>query len=462
MPTQSSVPADVPLSAYPPPRTDHVSLSEVLSALSHALDLTEGQPPGHILRACLVGMRLAEEAGLGEEERSALYYALLLKDAGCSSNAARMAALFGSPDQAAKYRMKLVDWHRKVPLALRTARTVGLGSSLRERVRHFVAIARTPDMTRDLIQVRCDRGADIVLRLGFPEASAEAVRNLDEHWCGKGYPYGKRGEEIPLLARIASLAQNVEIFHAAYGVGAALRMASDRGGSWFDPALVRTVLGWRRDAAWWRALGEPGIESRVVAAEPGDRAREVDDEGLDSVALAFADIIDAKSPFTFRHSTNVAEYARAAARHQGADSGEQRRLYRAGLLHDVGKLGVSSRILDKAGPLTPEERAGIERHPGFSWEILSRVGAFRGFAWTAVLHHEKLDGSGYPWGYTAEQLDGPARTLCVADIYEALTADRPYRAGMPPETALGILRKEAAAGRVCGEAVEALNDVVRE
>lgn len=208
-PTAFVPPDSTPRSAYPAPRTDRVSLSEVLSALSHALDLTEGQPPGHTLRSCLIGMRLAEEMGLGEEDRSALYYALLLKDAGCSSNAARMAALFGSPDQAAKYRMKKVDWHRRVPLALRTARTVAMDGGIRERVRHFMRVARTPGATRDLIQIRCDRGAEIVLRLGFPEASAEAVRSLDEHWCGKGYPLGLSGERIPLLARITNLAQTV-------------------------------------------------------------------------------------------------------------------------------------------------------------------------------------------------------------------------------------------------------------
>src|SRR4051812_5579294 len=140
--------------------TPRVSLSEVLSALSHALDLTEGQPLGHTVRSCVIGMRLAESLGLGAGERSALYYALLLKDAGCSSNAARMAALFGSDDQRVKPRMKFVDWHNCIRLAVHTARNCGVRSGIIERVRHFVAIARTEGMTRDLIKVRCERGAD--------------------------------------------------------------------------------------------------------------------------------------------------------------------------------------------------------------------------------------------------------------------------------------------------------------
>ena len=132
IPTLSHLPRSVP-------DTEGVSLSEVLSALSYALDLTEGAPAGHTMRSCLIGMRLAEEAGIGPAERSALYYAILLKDAGCSSNAGRMAALFGSDDQWVKPRMKMVDWHQRVRLAVTTAMTVGHGRPIVDRVRQFIA-----------------------------------------------------------------------------------------------------------------------------------------------------------------------------------------------------------------------------------------------------------------------------------------------------------------------------------
>lgn len=429
--------------------------SEVLSALSRALDLTEGQPPGHTLRACAIGMRLAEEAGVPEEDRHSLYYALLLKDAGCSSNAARMSTLFGSPDQAVKYGMKLVDWHRALPLALRTARMVGLGQSLRTRIRHFFRIARGEDVTRELIQIRCDRGADIVLRLGFPADSAETVRCLDEHWCGLGYPEGKFGEEIPILARIANLAQTVEIYASAHGVDEALAVARERSGSWFDPRLVRILEGWKSDVEWWAGLRAPDLEQRVVAMEPGGAGREIDDDGLDAIALAFAEIIDAKSPYTYHHSTNVANFARAIGRERGLGETELRNLHRAGLLHDIGKLGISNRILDKNGPLDAGERRAIEHHPIYSWEILHHVAAFRPFARSAVVHHEKLDGTGYPWHLRGEELNEAERALCVADIYEALTADRPYRAGMPAGKALSILQEDVP-HRLCRDSVEAL------
>jgi HD-GYP domain-containing protein (c-di-GMP phosphodiesterase class II) len=437
-----------------------ISLSEVLSALSCALDLTEGAPAGHTMRSCLIGMRIAESVGVGAADRSALYYALLLKDAGCSSNAGRMAALFGADDHDVKPRMKLVDWHKRVRLAVETARTVARGRPLAERVRQFVAIARATDTTKELIQIRCDRGASIASQLGFPAETAEAIRSLDEHWCGRGYARGLAGADIPLLARIANIAQTVEAFHDRGGVDEAHRVVRERAGSWFDPVLARIVLSWRREDPWW-ALLRGDVTGAVVAAEPSDRAIEVDEDGLDGVSRAFADIIDAKSPFTYRHSTRVAEVARLVAARCGLDAAEQRRIYRAGLLHDIGKLGVSNLILDKNGAMTPAERERMEQHPRFTLEILQRVSAFSGFALTAALHHEKLDGSGYPWGVAANGLDLPARILTVSDIYDALSSDRPYRKGMDEPTITTILERDRGS-RLCPMALDALYAVRAE
>ena len=443
------------------PAVEHVPFSEVLGALSRALDLTEGQPVGHTMRSCLIGMRLGRELGLDDVTLSALYYALLLKDAGCSSNAARMCALFGADDAVVKRRMKLVDWHDRARLALATWRLAALGGPLTEKARRFAGIARTEHMTRDLMQVRCERGAGIALRLGFPELTAAAIRSLDEHWNGGGHPHGLAGPQIPLLARICNLAQVAEVFLAAHGPAGALAVARQRSGSWFDPALVQVLASLERDREWWRRVASPDVAAAVVAVEPAERVREAGEAELDAIAHAFADIIDAKTPFTFRHSTNVAAYAEAIGARLGIGGAERRRLRRGGLLHDIGKLGVSNRILDKAGKLDAHERRAIELHPVYSMQILRHVRAFGDFAWMASVHHEKLDGSGYPWRLKAPQLDRPMRVLAVADIYEALTADRPYRAGLAPERALSIVASEAGP-KLCADAVAALDECVRD
>ena len=236
-------------------------------------------------------------------------------------------------------------------------------------------------------------------------------------------------------------------------------MLRARRGTWFDPYLVDHVQRWRRDAEWWAALRRPDADAAAAALEPDDRRRTVDDTGLDDIARAFAEIIDAKSPYTYRHSANVAHFAERIGAAAGMDAAACKRLWRAGMLHDVGKLGLSNSILDKQGPLTDDERRAVNEHPRFTWEILSRVRAFADFARPAALHHEKLDGSGYPWGLTGDALDQSARVMVVADIYEALTADRPYRAGMTPAQAFGLLAKDRGT-KICAVALDALDAVV--
>ena len=138
---------------------------------------------------------------------------------------------------------------------------------------------------------------------------------------------------------------------------------------------------------------------------------------------------------------------------------ELRDLRRAGLLHDIGKLAVSSRILDKPGRLEPDEMAAIREHPRYTQQILERVACLRGIVETAASHHERLDGGGYHRGLTGVALSRPARILAVADIYEALTADRPYREAMPREKALAIVREQRGTG-LCPVAVDALEAAV--
>jgi HD-GYP domain-containing protein (c-di-GMP phosphodiesterase class II) len=418
-------------------------LSEVLSALSHALDLTEGQPPGHTLRATAIGMRFGEELGLSDSERAALFYSLLLKDAGCSVNSSAVADRFGSDDGPVKRDLKTRDWSSLSACAAYAWDNAAKGGRVSDRLRHFTRVAiGGKGLARELVRVRCHRGAEIVTRLGFPDASADAIRCLDEHWDGRGQPHGFAGDAIPLASRIAGLAQTLEVFLTAKGSAAAMAVVKERRGTWFDPDLVDLCLKWRHDHAWWSDLLEDDLAARVQAMEPGEHARILDDDGLDRVAEAFAEIIDAKSPYTSAHSTNVARFATGIGDILGLDDVTLRSMYRAGLLHDIGKLGVSNRILDKAAPLTPEERDVMAQHPLFTWSILRRVGAFRDFARIASLHHERLDGSGYPWGLGDDELDVASRVLAIADVYEALTARRPYRDGLPVDHAMSIIGKD--------------------
>ena len=282
-----------------------IALSELISALSYALDLTEGEPPGHAARSCLIGLRLADELGLTPGARSDLCYALLLKDAGCSANSAHMAALFGADDHEAKRTSKRIDWARRLPALLWSLRTVAPDGTLSERLGRLRAIRDEGEVTRALMQARCDRGAQIASKLGFSADTAEAIRALDEHWDGHGQPRGLKGSQIPLGGRILCLAQTVEVFHAARGVAPAYRVAAKRSGQWFDPALVEALATFTVDDSFWASLREPDL----VAVIPPDPALIADEQRLDQIAEAFAEVVDAKSPWTDSHSDRVCQIA---------------------------------------------------------------------------------------------------------------------------------------------------------
>ncbi len=415
-----------------------IALSGVIGSLTYALDIVEGQPAGHALRSCLIGMRLAEALDLDVGVRSDLFYALLLKDAGCSANASRMAAVLASDDFAAKASSKLIDWSNPRASMLWAIRNAAPGSGLRRRKQVLVGMRDEGELTRQFMEARCDRGAEIARMLFLSERTARAIRSLDEHWDGRGMPDGLRGEEIPIEARIACLSQTVEVFHRNGGIRAARSVARRRRGSWFDPQLVDAFLGFCGDSDFWATMETPDVSPW----EPAELALSADEARLDRIASAFARVIDAKSPFTARHSERVAELSDGAAAMLGFDTEDRRTLRRAALLHDIGKLAVSNRILDKPGRLSDAEFAAIKAHPLYTKRILERAPCFSAFAELAANHHEKLDGSGYPLGLTDAELDLPMRVLAVSDIYEALTAKRPYRNPLPPEAALEIIDRD--------------------
>jgi HD-GYP domain-containing protein (c-di-GMP phosphodiesterase class II) len=291
--------------------------------------------------------------------------------------------------------------------------------------------------------------------IGLSERTAEAIRSLDEHWDGRGQPRGLAGEEIPLLGRILCLAQTVEIFHAASGVDGAYEVAMRRGGRWFDPALVTALGAFRNDAGFWASLADPDL----APWEPADQVLIADADRQLELATAFAAIVDAKSPWTYHHSDRTSLIATNMGAVLGLDTAELGDLRRVGLLHDIGKLAVSNRILDKPTGLTVAEFERVKEHPLFTQWVLERVSCFQDLAPVAGAHHERLDGGGYPRGLAADDLTMPMRVLAIADVYEALTAERPYRHALADEDALDVIRLDVPS-RLDAEAFNALETIV--
>ena len=416
-----------------------LKLSELIGALSHALDITEGQPEGHCVRCCWIGMHIGREAGLDERALWELYYTLLLKDLGCSSNAARICELYLTDDLAFKRDFKWVDG--TLPQVLRfVVGHTGLRGTLAERFRTMLTIFRDgDDIAQELIQTRCQRGADIARQLRFSEGVAQGIHALDEHWDGGGRPDRLAGDAIPIYARIALLAQVVDVFHTVEGPEGALREAQARAGRWFDPHLVDALGRVGGRSGFWAQLAADDLDRAVFELEPGRFEVPLDDSYMDEIAAAFGQVVDAKSPYTQGHSVRVALYSDLIAEQLGLTMARRRWLKRGALLHDVGKLGVSNAVLDKPGKLDGAEWEAVKQHAHFTESILSRIGVFDELARVSAAHHERLDGKGYPRGLAAADIPLETRIITTADIFDAITAERPYRAAVPIPKTLEIM-----------------------
>jgi HD-GYP domain-containing protein (c-di-GMP phosphodiesterase class II) len=421
---------------------ESLSLAQLMSAFSYALDITEGQPAGHCVRCCLIGTRLGRIIGLGERELWDLYYTLLLKDVGCSSNAARICELYMTDDLTFKRDFKWVNGG--FPQVVRFVLDhTGLGAGLIDKFKILMSSILTAEQAaQELISTRCQRGASIARRLRLGEGVAAGIHSLDEHWNGKGRPDRLARDSIPVYSRIALLAQVIDVFHTSGGPEVAIQEALSRRGSWFDPQLVDALVSLGPNDEMWALLRSDNLAEVVLAERPAQREVVVDEDYLDAVAAAFGEVVDSKSPYTAGHSGRVALYTDLIAAELGLDADRRRWLYRGALLHDLGKLGVSNAILDKPGKLDEGEWTAVRKHAEFTEQILSRIPQFQELARMCAAHHERLDGQGYPRGVTAEHIAIETRIITTADIFDAITAERPYRAAVSVAKTLDIMRAQ--------------------
>ncbi len=414
--------------------------SEVVASFTYALDMTEGQPPGHCLRSCRIGMEIGRHLSLSSQELWNLYYAILLKDAGCSSNAARLFELYSADDRTTKKNFKTVDTDSLLQVAKFVFSNTAMGHPLREKIGKIIHLAmHGEDLATEMFMARCERGAHIATEMGFNDEIAHGIRCLDEHWNGKGRPRGLKEEEIPLLSRIALLSQVADVFSFDENPGRAREEIKRRRGTWFDPELVDAFDHVSKNLLLWEELSSPNLEESVLEMEPLEYSRPADDDRLDQVSRAFGKIIDAKSPYTYGHSQRVGDFTYAMSKELGFSEAHSRWVRRGGFLHDVGKLGISNTILDKPGRLSGEEYEMVKNHARYTEEILIRIGVFRTMSFIAGAHHERLDGGGYPRGLRADRIPVETRIITIADIFDALTEERPYRKALSDDQAFSIM-----------------------
>lgn len=432
--------------------TQDVRLAELLCALSVSLDLAMAEAPEKSVRACLLATGLARRLGRPDEEVRDTYYATLLRHLGCTATSHEEAYLFGPGAAALRPLAERTDSSsRRESLALLTRAGQGTGLG---RVRYLGRTVRSGAAGEQrLLTAICEVGSMLAADLGLGPGVVRAMTHNLARWDGAGTPRGLSGDDIAPATRIAEVATQAVIYADLGGPEAALDALRRRSGGWLDPALVAEfersgpeLLAEQAGVDVWQAAVDAEPAPQVCA--PADR--------LDGVARTFAHFVDLSSPYLFGHSTGVAELAVAAGRELGLADDELRLLRRAALLHDLGRVAVPTAVWEREDGLGRADWEQVRLHPYRTERILVRSGVLAAAGRIAGMHHERQDGSGYPGQASGAEIGVPARLLAAADVYQALTQDRPHRPALTGKEAAEAVLAEVRAGRLDAECVRAV------
>lgn len=422
--------------------------------LSLGADLGMGQPMEHVLRQCLIAVHLAKRVGLSETEQLVVFYASMMAWVGCHVDAYEQAKWFGD-DLALKSDSRLVDLSGPAAQRLFMVRHLSPSEPMLKRLGAGVDFARNGGI-RDahaMIRNHWLAADDLAQRLGLDAPVRDSVEQTFERWDGHGVPHGAKGADILVTSQLVNLADVVEVFHRVGGVGSAITVARERSGTQFAPDLVELFA--EEAHGLFDELATSNSWDAVMAAEPGPRVRLSEAEFIAALE-AIADFVDVKSPYTIGHSRAVADLAAAAARHVGLPEAEAQSIRWAGLLHDLGRLGVPNTIWDKPGDLTEVEAERVRMHPYLTERMLAFSPTLAPLGAIAVQHHERLDGSGYPRGLVGDALTPAGAILAAADTYRAWLEPRPHRPAGSVDEVGSRLRAEVRAGRLDARAVDAV------
>jgi HD-GYP domain-containing protein (c-di-GMP phosphodiesterase class II) len=313
------------------------------------------------------------------------------------------------------------------------------------------------------VNLHCEYGERNIASLKLHPDSTNMVRYHHERADGLG-AYGKKEGEIPLGAELIAIADVVDVkYHLQHTppelLGEIHAFIKENAGTWFS----------RRAAEALRAVLTPEIlaalnDQNIVAASESFIPHWTVDF-TDLLVMDVADfavrIIDYKSKFTRKHTAQIASRTWIMAEYYGYDKTLCAELYSAAALHDIGKLMIPSAILEKPGALTAEEFQIIKSHVYKTWEILKDIDGFGQICAWAANHHEKLDGTGYPFGKNAADIDFPSRLIACLDVYQAVSEERPYHAGRSHESTIAIMRDMAEKNCIDGNIVSDVDAVMR-
>jgi putative nucleotidyltransferase with HDIG domain len=407
--------------ALEPKRLPLLSKAELASAFSEGLDLAEGRAMGHAMRVCYIAMGLAQSLGLADSELATLYYASLLHDLGVPLVSSDLTEIIGVNENAL------------------------FASSPRKSPEEVVADCRAPvpETIIGALHRHASLGGQKATELGLPPEVGETIASSHENWDGSGYPEGLAANDIPQLSRILAAADYAESVIAEEQNSLIARRClvaelDDVSEITLDPRLAAELKSIARGDDFWLGLFAKDLRRSLLLGKPHENGRS-NWRAVMTLADGFAEVIDAKSPFTEGKSTRVAHIAGQLAEAIGLPMEHVELVRLAALLHDIGQLSVPARIMGKPDILSLTEMQLMQRHPSYSRLILEALPGLEEAAMWVGAHHERPDGKGYPEMLDNGMIPLESKIIAVANVYVALTSDRPYRKALHAKDAFKVL-----------------------
>jgi HD-GYP domain-containing protein (c-di-GMP phosphodiesterase class II) len=377
------------------------TISQLISAIAFALDIDEGQKLYHAWRVSIFGAELAKM--MLAEERKDVFYACLLHDIGG----------IGFSDHIIHYLLK-------------------------EEIPKDPAVLAHP-----LI------GAEIVIQIPNMDKAAKFILNHHEWYNGRGYPLGRQREEIPLGAQIINISDHIDMLIrnvTAPSPEDVIKAVNGWRERQFSSALSDCAIEMLKKNTLYEEALDPNRIAELFEAVRNDTGIISMPAGVDAIGIAcevFSQLIDTKHHYTIGHSKRVSRASLLIGLDMGLTHDELTKIKWAGLLHDVGKLGISRKLLDKPGRLTPEEYELMKSHSVLTREILEMITDFKEISVMASADHERYDGKGYPYGLKGEEVSTGARIITLVDAFDAMTSDRSYRRAMSADEACEEVKKNS-------------------
>jgi HD-GYP domain-containing protein (c-di-GMP phosphodiesterase class II)/DNA-binding CsgD family transcriptional regulator len=432
--------------------TDTIRVAEILGALSLTTDLGAGVPFEKGLRTCVAASGLASELSLNMSDRRDVYFAALLRSLGCTAHASTFAALFDD-DVVIQRELKTLDLDDPGSSAARAARFATWAGADRARELTARFATEVPARGESLARGSCEVSTLLGTRLGLPAGAIAVLDEVYERYDGRGFPAGSAGDHLSMAARIVHVAEQAVMAQYDGDAGSAVRHVSRLSGGHLDPQVCAAFTAGAEQILG--ALDVPDVLTATLAREPPPSIRFGRAE-FERVCTAFAGFADLKGRFLLGHSARVAQLVDRAAQVSGHDEEMRAGLRASGLLLDLGRAGVSSAIWDRPGQLSPVEWERVRLHPYWTQRILTRCPALAQLAPFAASHHERLDGSGYHRAARGSELSRGDRLLAAADVFAAMTEERPHRPAHTRAEAARALHAEVRAGRLDAEAAAAV------